>query len=373
MADVIPQPAKAVAVTQKLISPFTSIRRKHGTWTTGATGSGQQIGPVNLLTGLMVRKLSLHVNYTVTFTGATAVATAAMLTGTDGWGMIQNVDIVVNGSYHIRTLTGQELYWLATKAMHKPARWGWTFGTGVGPATATFDGVLDIPFAWPDLIRPVDTMFDARPYSGNGFTAQVNTGAVANVFSTQPAGTTAASVGTVTVDVLGDEADVAVNGFKPKYTVRIAKFPMAANYANGPQPNPAAPLVLTSNEKRLAYYGFLFHFQNTANPPVDVPSFDTYTRIYNTTRQLFNEQLGLFNRMQMVERSGEPNFYQGASPLQGSGAGIDNTDAWVWVPNSPDGLITGSIDAATAGTVYIDMATSAAGNITVYPVELLAA
>lgn len=373
MADVIPQAARTVATPQKLLSPFTAIRRKHGTWTTGTTGSGQQIGPVNLLTGLLVRKLSLHVNYTVTFTGATAVATAAMLTGTDGWGMISQVDIVVNGSYHIRTLTGQELYWLAAKSQHKPAQWGWTFGTGVGPATATFDGVLDIPFAWPDLIRPVDTLFDARPYSGNGFTLQVNTGTVANVFGSQPAGTTSASVGTVTIDVLGDEADVALNGFKPKYTVRIAKFPMAANYANGAQANPSAPVVLTSNERRLAYYGFLFHFQNTANPPVDLAACDAYTRIYNTTRQLFNENLRLFNLMQMVERPGEPNFYQGSQPLQGTGAGMDLTGAWVYVPNSPDGMITGSIDAATAGTVYIDMATTAAANITVYPIELLAA
>ena len=349
-----PVPASTAPAT-KLYSPQNTRLRQHGVQTIAPGGSNT----MNLLTGFLVRHLFVRLQFSIT--GLTAAPTAANLVGADGWSLLQNVTITINGSQQIRNLPGRVLYWLQVLTGKNPPAQGWTFTS----TSASFDGTLIIPFSWPDLIHPIDSCLDARQIPANAFTVQTNIGTVASV-ATGLTGTPVLSNATLTWSA--SESYPSANGFTPPLAIMLPTFNIPGTTGGAVSKQ---QLQLPSAIANLSYKGFLVNVQTVAG--VDAPGVLTRWRTLSGVTALQDIDATSYQKQYLQERGNFPQYYANANPVQATSATADNINGWYLFDFAADGYATEALSMNGVGSFFCNVDTSAASSINVYPIAIYAA
>ncbi len=376
-----PAPA-AVVQSTKLLSPLNVRFRQHASITVPPGTS-----PITqLLTGFIIRKFVFELNFTLQ-TPSTGVAGVAFPTanflGTGAFEILSNLQILINGTNPIRNLSGRQLYMLNYFLSKNPPsqEWDYVVSTANVGAYATCKAQIDMPFAWPSAMKPIDTSLDARVIPSNGLTMLTSIGQASAVNSF--AGLTVSNVG---VNVYAEEFYGAPNGFRPVLAVVIPQFSIP-NLSGGPSVK--APLQLQAAAANMSYAAFLLNSQSTANPPVDQDSLIRF-RLYSGTETPIDVDPRLWTKQLQADRGNYPldwlypsNSSGGLSPnnnpisqsILGMAASNTNTNlvnprAWYLIDLCQDGYWTQALNTAGVGGLFINVDTSAASNVTVLPIQL---
>lgn len=110
--------------------------------------------------GVVYRELMIRLTGQPTLT--TANNTTAKTKRGDEWAVIRNLRLVANGTDVIKSLSGDDLWWLNYFMLSRPRI---TTAIGDGSANPSFDSVLILPLWMPGVIKPLDTALDARELS----------------------------------------------------------------------------------------------------------------------------------------------------------------------------------------------------------------
>ena len=89
-----------------------------------------------------------------------ATNSQANTTSAEEWGIIQRLDLIANNTDVIKSLSGEELWWLNYYLYGRAPNI--TAAIGAGGANPSFDSHLILPLWMPRSIRPMDTALDAR-------------------------------------------------------------------------------------------------------------------------------------------------------------------------------------------------------------------
>lgn len=112
--------------------------------------------------GMIMRHLMLRLRGTIT-TSAGGDNDAADVQKAGEWGVIQRIDVIANGSDVIKSISGEQLWWLNYFLFGSAPRE--SAAIGAGGDDPAFDSVLLLPFWIPRSVRPFDTALDARRLS----------------------------------------------------------------------------------------------------------------------------------------------------------------------------------------------------------------
>ena len=82
----------------------------------------------------------------------------------DAWGVVKNIEILVNNNQVIRSLSGNQLWWLNYVMYGEAPEIQYNIGDGA-TANPVLDSVLVLPFWMFRSIRPMDTALDSRVLS----------------------------------------------------------------------------------------------------------------------------------------------------------------------------------------------------------------
>jgi hypothetical protein len=121
--------------------------------------SANQIVSGELARGGLIRELYLRLTQAPTVTGAANTAAAVRKGGP--WGVIQRLEVILNGSDVILSLPGYALPVLAGLWMRRFPRLTATLGDST-TANPSLDDTLVIPFLQPYAAKPMDTVLDVR-------------------------------------------------------------------------------------------------------------------------------------------------------------------------------------------------------------------
>jgi len=115
--------------------------------------------------GMLYRELLLELQGTIQATSAGTYGkySPTLLLGGDEWGLIQKLEVVVNGGDTIRSFKGEELAMYNTLLFNRPRRLNATFGTT--STYSAFDSVLILPFWDFKSVSPIDTLLDSSKLS----------------------------------------------------------------------------------------------------------------------------------------------------------------------------------------------------------------
>jgi hypothetical protein len=131
--------------------------------------------------GMLYRELLLELQGTIASTnnhaGTNGIYTTTTLLGGDEWGLIQKLEIVVNGGDTIRSFKGEELAMYNTLLFKRPRRLCPNFGAT--KTSSIFDSVLILPFWDYKSASPIDTLLDSSKLSD--FRVQVTWGSDLNM------------------------------------------------------------------------------------------------------------------------------------------------------------------------------------------------
>jgi hypothetical protein len=109
--------------------------------------------------GYLYREMAFKLSGTIQSTGSTY--TSSTLKGGDEWGVIQKLEIVVNGGDVIRSLTGEQLNMMNAFWYDRPRRPSFTTAS----SSSAFASTLILPF-WDQWGRePLDTLLDSSKLS----------------------------------------------------------------------------------------------------------------------------------------------------------------------------------------------------------------
>jgi hypothetical protein len=135
--------------------------------------------------GMVYRELYIRLKGAATTTAGNN--TKANTARGDEWGVIKRIDIIANNTDVIRSISGNELWWLNYFFFGKIPFITAALGDGA-TANPPFDSTLILPFWMPRSLRPMDTALDARELSD--LKIEITWGAYTDVNSAATAWTT---------------------------------------------------------------------------------------------------------------------------------------------------------------------------------------
>lgn len=112
--------------------------------------------------GMVYRELYLRLQGAATTTIANNTR-ANTLRG-DEWGVVRKIEIIANGTDVLKSISGDDLWWLNYFMFRVPPQITPIIGDAA-TANPSFDSVLVLPFWMPGIRRPIDTALDARVLS----------------------------------------------------------------------------------------------------------------------------------------------------------------------------------------------------------------
>lgn len=172
--------------------------------------SAGQKYPANISLAGNLRGLILELTGTLT----DATNTTGIQPG-DEWGLIQRIDIVINGNDTPMSFSGRELWFMNLFWFNTAPQTNLLLG--IGGANPSFDSVLQIPFSSPRCVSPNDTSI--RTQNLTQMRVDVTWGTFTNISSTASAFTTTPQLG-----ISGYYDDTA---FVPPLYRKIQKFQVA--------------------------------------------------------------------------------------------------------------------------------------------------
>ncbi len=144
---------------------------------------------LSLSRGMIFRELYLKL--TGNFTPVTAAGNTQLLTlQGDEWAVVKRIDLIANNTDVLRSISGNQLWWLNYFLFGVPPDVTPVLGDGVAVAVP-FASHLILPLWMPRSLRPMDTALDARELSdlkleitwGDEFDIQADAG---GAFATEP-------------------------------------------------------------------------------------------------------------------------------------------------------------------------------------------
>lgn len=121
--------------------------------------ANSQVQSPQLGLGMLYREL--YLTLAGEFTSGDLVVAAAGLKNGDEWGAIQRIDVMVNGSDNIVSVTGEELAWWNTFSFGRPK----DLMTLSGTQTQSFYSTLILPFWDKTTQTPIDSLLNSARLS----------------------------------------------------------------------------------------------------------------------------------------------------------------------------------------------------------------
>jgi len=118
---------------------------------------------ISLSRGMVFRELFLRLTGNVTPVNAAGNTQALTLHG-DEWAAVKRIDLIANNTDVLRSISGNQLWWLDYFLFGVPPDVTPVLGDGVAVAVP-FDSHLILPLWMPRSLRPMDTALDARELS----------------------------------------------------------------------------------------------------------------------------------------------------------------------------------------------------------------
>lgn len=115
----------------------------------------------SLSRGMVYREIYLRLQGTPTITDVNNTQAKA-LQG-DEWAVITRIDLIANNTDVLKSLSGNQLWWLNYFLYKEPPQIDVNIGDGA--ANPAIDSTLILPLWMPGTIRPIDTALDARELS----------------------------------------------------------------------------------------------------------------------------------------------------------------------------------------------------------------
>lgn len=322
--------------------------------------------------GMLLRELILRLSGS--FTQIAGNNVAATLNRGDEWGLLERIDVVVNGSDVIRTFSGPFLrmlnrFWYGQTARYSPF-------LGAGGADPQFDSVLIIPFWMPLSVKPIDTALDTSKLSD--FRLEVTIAAAATVNTAVPTAVAA------TLDIYSYESFGLDGDFTDMRIYPIQQVLQGAN-ANQQVQLPVGPL----------YRGFIINYAaSSLVTGADIPAYQVGTNAQLLTATgITNVQLisgttifrDMNSRVLMDWQRQRLNFGREMTP-NAAQTGVLNTiqpifqditrsaladeEAWMFMDLCQDGYLGEGIDSIGFSELYLNLNIAAAGTLTVFPMAL---
>lgn len=341
--------------------PATVITRRQ-TPVTYAAGSKQVI---QLVRGLCFREMYLRLTATPTLTAANNTCAKAKLG--DEWGIITKIELIVNGTTTLFSMSGSDL-----RMANRILKGGIApkVSTNLGDVTTAnpiLDSTIVVPFLNPRSVRPFDTLL----YTGELSDARIEVtwgadwtsiNGSATAWTTQPLLEVYTREQTIPVDGNG-------NPMLPNFYRRTQKIPVTIAAANSAfrYQLPTGPI----------YRGVILNGLNAT--PIEAVGTFSNLKVYSgpTTFMDIGEtplyQAG--NWKARIPYDGVPQFTTLAQVAVAQSNGDVSTarvlGSWYWVDFADDGYMSEAIDTDSIGDTFLEFNTPAAATINIITQELI--
>lgn len=285
--------------------------------------------------GMVLRDLYLRLQGQPT---VTALNNTQAKTGRgDAWACITKIELIVNNQQVIRSLTGNELWWLNYFMYGTPP--GITASIGDGSAAnPAFDVSLVLPQWMFRSIRPMDTALDTRLLSD--FKIRITWGDYTSVNSSATAWTVEP-----TLEVCSLESSNVTGPFSLQTVYSMSK-------------------VITADDSKFQvflplndiYRGFLI---NTTDADVDSGAILNNIKIKSGTVVFDDISSGILQGIDNVLRKGGVRSFDGASGATGKYDSLQrssssNIAGWYWIDLVTDGMLSEAIDTLGFSEFYLE-------------------
>lgn len=305
--------------------------------------------------GMIYREIILRLQGTVT-TGA--VAESALSRG-DEWSLIERIDLVVNGTDIIRSLSGVQLYALNRLMFGANKRNSPLLGDNTTTGAITVDSTLSLPLWMPLSAKPMDTALDSSKLSDLRLeiTFASNTGLTG----------AAATIGSMSLEISSLESFGIDGKFSDCRMYSLQSVYSAAN----PQAQVTLPVTAL-------YRGFIINAAAGATAAsADAPTAVSNVKLISgttvfrdiATRVMKDWQTQRINfQRQLVQKTAGAAIPLGfASPCRSSKF---DDDAWYYFELANDGYLTEGIDSVGYSELYLELNVASACTVTVIPIQI---
>lgn len=307
----------------------------------------------NITRGMLLREVAIRLTGQLTCTAVNN--TAANTKRGDEWGVVQRIDVIINGNDVIRSFSGNELWWLNRFMYGNAPRVTSVLGdaTTLNPA---FDSTLIIPFWQPLANRALDTILDTRTVSD--IRIEVTWGTFTDINGSATGFTVAPTLGVNPLMSWG--VDV-----KPS-ACRMSKMLKQIAAANQQEIIPLAVGPL--------YRGFLLNTAN-AGGTADVAS-SASTGITNiklvSGANVFRDVSFNMLRDYQLQRTNASRAYAANGYIEPRRGNTNNLqDSWVFLDLVSDGFLGECVDSAGLTELNLEVTAAAACQLTVIPIQII--
>lgn len=280
---------------------------------------------ISLSRGMIYRELYLKLTGNVTPVNAAGNTQALTLTG-DEWGCVKRIDLIANNTDVLRSISGNQLWWLNYFMYGVPPDVTPVLGDAAAVAVP-FASHLILPLWMPRSLRPMDTALDARELSD--LKLEITWGdytdiqAAATAFATEPI-----------LEVHSLESFGAKGPFSQWRVYAIEKT-IAATAAQFQVQLPVGPM----------YRGFLMNFTDAEKDANDI--LNNFKIISGTT--VFADipalMLNELDRLRMsIPRFWDDGAAAGLYDALRRGSTYNSLEGWYFYDHVTDGYLSESID-----------------------------
>lgn len=311
---------------------------------------------IELGRGMIYRELALTLAGQITLAAAGNTA-AATLRG-DEWAVVRRVELILNGSDVVRSLTGDELYWLNRQYYGSCPRLEPTIGDAI-TVNPAFESTYLLPFWSPRTIKPFDTVLDSSKVSKIELAVTWGSELTINAAAT---GWTVAP----TMRVHSSESYGVTGDFSLSHINRITQSPAGAN----------PDYIVRLPTGGYVYRGFLINAQTAAAPPVDSGAIINRIRLQSGPTVFFDAEEASLRQWNNLRNGLDDGLnHEDAAAAMAYSILRRNTKAsplgWYFVDLCGDGYQSEAIDTAGISELNLSLDIAAAGNIVVLPLALI--
>lgn len=302
--------------------------------------------------GMIYREIMLRYQGQPTIT-ATNNTVANTLAG-DEWAAVKKIELIANGTDVIKSISGNQLWWLNYFMYGKAPRISALLGGGA--ANPSFDSVLILPLWMPGVIKPFDTALDARRLSS--LEIKITWGDYTSINASATGWTTNPSIDVFSLESFGVEADFALWRL-----FQISETITASN---------------TQHEIDLPvghlYRGFMINSQDAAADQSDIIN-NIKVKSGTTIFADLHAQDDILQQWPMLRNGLPRNWNSNAGAYDNLRRGDANDiDGWYWLDLVTDGRLTEAPDTFGYSEFKLELdVTVGAGTtvITIVPLQII--
>jgi len=278
---------------------------------------------LSLSRGMIYRELYLKLSGDTL--AAIAENTQALTLQGDEWGIIKRIDLIANNTDVLRSISGNQLWWLNYFLYGVPPHVTPRVGDGV--ADPDFESYLVLPLWMPRSLRPMDTALDARELSD--LKLEITWGSETDIFATCALGWTTEPV----LEVHSLESFGAKGPFSQWRVYAIEKT-ITATEAQFQVQLPVGPM----------YRGFLMNFTDAGKDANDILN---NFKIISGTTVFADIPANLLHRADRTRMSCSRFWHDAILGVYDGlrrGTTYNSLEGWFFYDHVTDGYLSESID-----------------------------